>query len=59
MKSIKHYFAEKVLSRKFQVLIIAVIIFYTSSKFTGDHLIWAMGVYTVGNALGKFALIKK
>lgn len=59
MDAIKKYLVNKVTSRKFQVLIIAVITFYTSNQFTGDHLVWAMGVYTVGNALEKFAHIKK
>jgi len=47
-------FIDKLGSRKFQILIIAVVAFYTSPKFTGEHLLIAMCTYMGFNIFQKF-----
>jgi len=49
----------KIGSRKFQILITAIVLFYTSEKFTGDHLLTIMCVYMGFNVFQKYIEIKK
>jgi len=58
MKKLQDYIG-KLGSRKFQILIIAVIAFYTSPKFTGEHLLIAMCTYMGFNIFQKFIEGKK
>lgn len=42
-------------SRKFQVLILGVVLLFVSRQFTGDHMLWLMVAYIGGNVLQKYA----
>ena len=46
-------------SRKFQILITATVIFYTTDRFSGDHLLFIFCAYMGINVLQKFIEGKK
>jgi hypothetical protein len=55
MKKAESYF-NKIGSRKFQVLLIGIVLFlFRSQSFTGDHMVILMSVYMGVNVAGKFA----
>lgn len=54
MNTLKMYF-NKIFSRKFQVLLIAIVLFLIHPEnFTGDHMVIIMSVYMGVNVANKF-----
>ena len=44
MKRLDNYL-DKIMSRRFQVLIFAIVIFFITKGFSGDNLLWVFGIY--------------
>ncbi len=58
MNIVKMY-CEKFFSRKFQVLLIAIVLFLIHPEnFTGDHMVIIMSVYMGVNVANKFLTFK-
>lgn len=59
MKKRLNAYLDRILSRRFQVLVLAVVIFFVTNKFSGQDLLWVFMVYIGFDTAEKFVNFKK